>query len=88
MFWSRELLDKVDRLLDMVEGDGRAVAVLERRLEQVEAQNSQLFDRLMSIDWEKYAMLKPETGEAYMTPERGMDEDEDEANAGEILEIE
>jgi len=51
----REILVIVSQLRDYIEGDDRTVKVLERRVQELEKQNRELFDRLMSRDWETYA---------------------------------
>jgi len=80
---------KLDRIIDMLEGEDRAVKALEKRLDQVEDQNQILFDRLMAIDWERYATYKPDpVSERYIPAESPLAPDQDDANAGEMLEIE
>jgi hypothetical protein len=81
-----ELETLVQRVLDYVEGESRAVVALERRLERLEKQNGELFDRLMARDWESFASFRPEEStrhEARFT----YDPAADDVNAGEILEI-
>jgi len=89
MLFSKAGREKVERILDMVEGEGRAVVMLEARMKVLEDQNQQLFDRLMAVDWEKYAMFRPDKADATYHPmEAPLAEVQLEDNAGEILEIE
>lgn len=94
MFGKREMLERlneletlVQRLLDYVEGEDRAVRALERRLEQLEEQNSSLFDRLMARDWESFASFRPEESRLADLRTRPYDPAADDTNAGEIMEI-
>lgn len=83
------VLEGVERMLELVEGQGSIVVMLERRVEELEAQNKELFDRLMARDWDSFA-TRPEAwrqqglqqGQAVPGPL------EDLENAGEIMEIE
>lgn len=59
----KEVLVIVTQVRDYVEGDDRAVRMLERRVEALEEQNKQLFDRLMARDWEAYATMKDGSSE-------------------------
>jgi len=86
MGWKKEMEEKLQRLLDLVEGEDRAVKMLERTCSRLEKQNEDLFDRLMARKFEDYALhsegkgLKLETFEE-LTP------DADEGMAGEAMEI-
>jgi len=69
-----------------------AIKELTQRLdadERLAAQNADLFDRLMSINWEKYAHLSPDmyTRQGVNEPKREivLSPTQDEENIGEIL---
>ena len=81
----KELREKVQRLLDLVEGEDRAVVALEKQVERLEKQNQDLMDRFMARDFDSYAMVSRMEGEVDDFKELPLDEDAD--NAGEILEI-
>lgn len=73
------LLESVERKLDELLLDNGQVGRLEE-------QNNKLFDRLMAVDWEKFAYLREEkdTGSSnslrYIIPPTS-----DESNIGEVL---
>ena len=56
---------------------------LERRVTELEKQNKQLFDTLMSRNWEEYAQLRED--QTYTVPETELEADQDYTNAGEIV---
>ena len=81
-----EINEKLQRLLDLVEGEDRAVKALERNLERVEKQNVDLFNRLMARKFEDYAMHSEGKGIVAETFEE-LAPEADEGMAGEAMEI-
>jgi len=87
MFFGKRDKERLGKILGLLETEGSVVGLLERRVEELERQNKVLFDRLMARNWEQYSIYKGEEmggagdylGE--LLPE------EDEENAGEILEL-
>lgn len=86
MFGIKEMEEKLQRLLDLVEGEDRAVKALERTCSRLEKQNEELFQKLMARNFESYAMAKDiEMGGSGKVEELPFDEDE--GTAGEIVEV-
>jgi len=81
-----EINEKLQRLLDLVEGEDRAVKALERTCSRLEKQNEDLFNRLMARKFEDYA-LHAEGKNLAMETFKEFDPEEDEAFAGEAMEI-
>ena len=88
MGYKEELLTGVERILDLLEGEDRAVKALERRCDRLEEQNEKLFDKLMSRDWETWVhtMQMQQSGSPDIDY-RGLNPEQDEENAGMVLEI-
>ena len=89
MGYKEELLNAIERVQDLLDGEDRAVKALERRCDKLEEQNDRLFDKLMSRDWESWIQTKQmlenaEHEERYqpLSPEQ------DEENAGMALALE
>ncbi len=80
-----EVEGMLNRAIDLLEGEDRAIKALERRCEKLDEQNEQLFDRLMARDFETYATRPQVTDVVATSRELALDEDED--NAGLALEI-
>ena len=88
MKWKEDVLGILKRIQDLVEGEDRAVEALEKRCDRLEEQNKELFNRLMSRNWESFATYSRRPGEdapreeyAEITPEA------DEENAGTAMEM-
>ena len=88
MGWMREVLETVERIKDIVEGENRAVKALERLNERLEEQNKELFNKLMARDWESW--VSQAALEQAGTPDidyKEISPEYDDNNAGEILEM-
>uniref|UniRef100_A0A6M3LPT1 Uncharacterized protein n=1 Tax=viral metagenome TaxID=1070528 RepID=A0A6M3LPT1_9ZZZZ len=83
----KQIFEKVQRILDLVEGEDRAVKGLEREIEHLREENKELRDRFMARNFEEYRIYEPARYESEMD-QLALPEDADDANAGEILEIE
>jgi len=89
MRYKEEVLTKLDRVLDLLEGESRAVEALEKRCDRLEEQNEKLFEKLMSRNWETWVqtmqMQQKSTPDVDYQPLRP---DQDEENAGMALALE
>ena len=80
--------DEMRRKLEGLELKMDQILGLMAANDRLEKQNSELFDRLMSIDWEKYASMSPDiynrlSGDS--PTESVMSPTQDESIIGEIL---
>ena len=88
MFENKEIAEKLQRLLDLVEGEDRAVKALERQVESLEAQNKALFEKLMSRNWEEWIhTMQMDINKTSYVEYMPLAPDADEAMAGEAMEI-
>ena len=78
----------LQRVLDLLEGENRAVEELELRCAELSKQNSELFDRLMARDWESFAIYRSANKDA-VKPSGGkpLAPEEDEENAGTFMDV-
>lgn len=86
--WRKRLNEKLELLEGML---ARALARLEQRDEDKERlieQNKDLFDRLMSRNFEEFKIYQPDDGGGFDERKAGIAPDQDESNAGEILSLE
>jgi len=83
----RERLEKLEKLLE--EENRRALFVVssEKRVRELERQNRELFDRLMSKNFPEFTTYREEAEAHHLAKFEPLSEDADEQNAGEILEI-
>jgi len=86
--FGKEEEGKLQRLLDLVEGEDRAVKALERTCARLEEQNKGLFEKLMSRNWEEWVhTMQMDINKTPDIDYKPLAPDADEAMAGEAMEI-
>ena len=87
-FWRKRLKEKLERLEDMLDTALTRLNERDEERERLIAQNKELFDRLMSRNFEEFRVYQPTDYEDLEMGTKGIDPDQDEENAGEILTLE
>ena len=90
MGFKKKVLGELEKVVDLLVAEKRAVDLLEGEVKRLREENRELFDRLMARDWDGF-VLKQQMGLVgkEMEPwQEELPEDADEANAGEVLSIE
>ncbi len=89
MFFTKAYKERLERIEEALKNENRKALLvlgLGGRVKDLEAQNKQLFDRLMARDFQELSVFGSQ-GSDETVPDRELTEDEDEENAGELLEI-
>ena len=87
-FWRKRLKEKLETLENMLETALTRLDARDEERERLIAQNKELFDRLMSRNFEEFRIYQPSGYEDLEMGTKGIDPDQDEENAGEILTLE